>query len=959
MMHIKNLDRKAIVFATIFCAAVALAVIGAVHASDAEALAITDKIEKDGAVYTYSISNGEATIARIEKAADNAASTYEALIPDSIEVEGKAYLVTALADNVMNTDVVAGAAEIKTTTNSELTKLVIPAKVLSIGNEAFAGCAALTALVFSADDDGTQHLESIGDYAFYGSGIDNACIPDTVTSIGVRAFAACESIGMIKLPACQTSIDVNAFRNTTNMTTIVIPDGCTCVPRLDIKNVKTITIPSSVTGSVQIHQSTVETGLLESLVLPEEATLDLLELSIGNASVNRIPKGVKTLMLNGSFESVDLPDSLEKIESLNSANLSEARIPANVAELGTSCFSGDRTLDRVVFEEGSRVAQIPRDCFAGCSALQNVQLPTGLTVIMNEAFRGCASLQSIVVPSSIRSIQGVPFTNCDSLESIQFAPGGSKSCSISGLASSCQALSDVVLSGSVQSITGLVSGCPSLEAIYTYSPQTSISEFAVKDSGDFKVYGWGAAGSVLEYAESTAHEFVPYAELDASAYNRIANAFATATSAVSAKVVCRFSAPGSFDYERELVEGSDFTLAVIATDGLGYLQVIGNGKTCFGTVTIAAKQDISQASMATIPTQIYRGMPCEPKPKIILGNNELALGIDYSLVYRGNDRAGTATIVAMGKGSYIGELSSEFEVRSMQAVGSGDNVANALAAVEQVEATDTVIVCWNHDYAGMAASSTFSSMTGYPLVVIENSGLDDEVLQRLMQWGARSAIVIGGATSCGEQTIVDLNNLGITCENVDASSSSALAVDIESMIDTWGKEAVIANPSDVSMLLPVASYAAASDSPLFFSEDDGTLSPETRQALRHYGAAVIVGDYTSVDCGADDVVATMIRVQDLDDAGLSLALAQYGEEAGVYEHSSAVYLATAFDGPSFISYAVKAGQGKDPVLLVEAKLDDRLSTYISAHAATTKTYLLLESDKGSLQEVGNRLAALL
>ena len=77
------------------------------------------------------------------------------------------------------------------TTHSKITTLIIPETVEYIGEAAFCGMRNLQTLVFN----GNSVLTSIGQYAFMNTGLlGTVILPDSVTNIGLYAFAYCESI---------------------------------------------------------------------------------------------------------------------------------------------------------------------------------------------------------------------------------------------------------------------------------------------------------------------------------------------------------------------------------------------------------------------------------------------------------------------------------------------------------------------------------------------------------------------------------------------------------------------------------------------------------------------------------------------------------------------------------------------------------------------------------------------
>ena len=82
----------------------------------------------------------------------------------------------------------------------------IPNSVTSIGDKAFSGCSSLTSITIG------NGVSSIGEGAFAGcSSLTSITIPDSVTSIGRGAFYGCKSLTSITIPDGVTSIGNETF----------------------------------------------------------------------------------------------------------------------------------------------------------------------------------------------------------------------------------------------------------------------------------------------------------------------------------------------------------------------------------------------------------------------------------------------------------------------------------------------------------------------------------------------------------------------------------------------------------------------------------------------------------------------------------------------------------------------------------------------------------------------------
>ena len=105
-----------------------------------------------------------------------------------------------------------------------LTNLTIPNSVTSIGRSAFSYCTGLSSINIP------NSVNSIGDAAFMGcSGLTNVAIPNSITTIDISTFYNCTGLSNVTIPNTVTKIDGNAFGNCTGLTNVTIPNSVTTI----------------------------------------------------------------------------------------------------------------------------------------------------------------------------------------------------------------------------------------------------------------------------------------------------------------------------------------------------------------------------------------------------------------------------------------------------------------------------------------------------------------------------------------------------------------------------------------------------------------------------------------------------------------------------------------------------------------------------------------------------------
>ncbi len=302
---------------------------------------------------------------------------------------------------------------------SGLTSVTIGNSVTSIGSGAFYGCSGLTKAEFASIESlcnisfgGSEanplryakHLyingqevtdlvipnsvTSIGGYAFYGcSGLTSVTIPNSVTSIGEGAFEFCSDLTSVTIGNSVTSIGSSAFYGCSGLTSVTIPNSVTSI------------------GNYAFYNCT---GLA-SVIIGNSVT------SIGNNAFNNC-SGLTSVSLNSNEIVSKSYTTGNNLKNIFGSQVKDYILGDDVNGIGDYAFYNFSSLASINI--GNGMTSIGYAAFYNCSGLTSVTIPNSVTSIGGNAFSGCTGLTSVTIPNSVTSIGGYAFSGCSGLTSV-------------------------------------------------------------------------------------------------------------------------------------------------------------------------------------------------------------------------------------------------------------------------------------------------------------------------------------------------------------------------------------------------------------------------------------------------------------------------------------------------------------------------------------------------------------
>jgi len=364
----------------------------------------------------------------------------------------------------------------------------------------FQNCVKLKNIVNIVDNVATYQ---ISDYMFYGcTDLTNVIIPEFVTSIGNNSFQGCSKINNFVIQNSVKNIESNIFdscsgltnitganllndtisdymfNNCVNLTSVVIPNNITSIGKYSFSsctNLKNITIPCNLILDDTLFYN------CNNITLTISSGVGVNSFSVIDNYLNNT-RNITRLIISPSITSIG------SNAFANCIDITKIVIPSNIVSGGSGIFEGCVGLSQID-ETNLQCISIFERMFYGCIGLTNVIIPSyinsistsafmlcnGLTnitesnilntIIGDNMFDSCTSLTNIVIPSRVTSIGSGAFKECTRLTSITES-NILNTIIGANMFNSCTGLTNVIIPSRVTEIgSGAFQKCTSLTSI--------------------------------------------------------------------------------------------------------------------------------------------------------------------------------------------------------------------------------------------------------------------------------------------------------------------------------------------------------------------------------------------------------------------------------------------------------------------------------------------------------------
>lgn len=417
--------------------------------------------------------------------------------------------------------VTIGASAFMGCKGEQFTTVTIPASVTKLEQNTFANCLSLATVTFTNTESVTEiaakcfandgaltecelpaKLEVLGDSAFGATALTHVRIPVTLRE-AKQPFSKCQQIGQIEWEEGLTKVIDNLFQNMESSLKVDFQNQITEIGNHAFDS----SLITGITGTnklVKIGEYAFNScaGISGKVELPAVTEIHAYAFSKIFATDFEISENI-TLIDNSAFmnctnlKAINKNDGVADVDLGNMTKLAEIgkqafagcssivslRLSGTITKINDSAFSKLTTLANVKFNDNGEAGttELGSSVFSGCTNLVEVSTAKNVGIIGSSAFSGCIKLMRLNLAEGLQIIKSGAFSGCARLEGALPKGVNEKYSSASG--------AKVMLPNekSVLEIPGTVTAIEDSAFAKCYSADETLQADGEKEPSDYKI----------------------------------------------------------------------------------------------------------------------------------------------------------------------------------------------------------------------------------------------------------------------------------------------------------------------------------------------------------------------------------------------------------------------------------------------------------------------------------------
>lgn len=187
------------------------------------------------------------------------------------------------------------------------------------------------------------------------------------------------------------------------------------------------------------------------------------------------------------------------------------------------------------------------------------------------------------------------------------------------------------------------------------------------------------------------------------------------------------------------------------------------------------------------------------------------------------------------------------------------------ASKKMSRTSGTIIVASGENFPDALAASALAGTENAPILLTSKDELSGDIERWVNRNQTGKAFIVGGEAAISAKVESTLKSKGIETERIAGATRQDTAASIASYISKGERSSTVVIASSLSPWdsLSISPYSNATHSPVFLTDQDGTLSEKTTEAIKATGAtnAIIVGGLSAVKPEAEEKLQGTMSVE--------------------------------------------------------------------------------------------------